>query len=319
MLDHYLHTAHAATLLLNPPNDRLALADPQPGTCVDELADDEQAWQWFTTERPVFPVAIDRAADAGFHTHAWQLAWSVASFCVRTGHWTQMVTTQLVAIDAAERAGEPRGQASCLRELGRAYIRLGRYADAQATLRSRARAGRAASATWSVRPAVTTTSASCPYAQGDHPKALEQGKAAYALFHTAGDRAGQAEALNAIGWMQTQLGQHAEALQSCGEALELHRAVGSGHGEADTWDSLGYAHHNLGEYRRAAACYHNALKLFRKLGARHPQADTLTRLGDTYRDTGDFLTAHHSWWQALTILDELHHPDADVLRARLAS
>jgi len=317
MLDHYLHTAHAAMLLLNPPNDRLSLAELQPGAVVAELADDEQAWQWFTAERPVFAAAIDHAADAGFNTHAWQLAWSVASFCIRAGHWEQMAATQLIAVAAAERAGEPRGQAWSLRELGRAYIRLGRYPDARASL------FRALELDEQHGDLVgQARSYNClgivSYKQGANLEALEQGKAAYTLFHAAGHRPGQAEALNAIGWMQTQLGQHAEALRSCFQALELHRAVGSRHGEADTWDSLGVAHHNLGEHQRAVASYRNALELYEKLGARHPQADTLIRLGDTYQDAGDFPAARHSWQQALPILDDLCHPDADVLRARLA-
>ncbi|MFC0432100.1 tetratricopeptide repeat protein [Kutzneria buriramensis] len=317
MLDHYLHTAHAAALLLNPPNDQLSLAELQPGTYVDELADDEQAWQWFTTESPVFAGAIDRAAGAGFDTHAWQLACSVASFCIRAGQWTQMVTTHLVAVAAAERAGEPHGQTWSLRELGRAYIRLGRYPDARTSLlRALELDERLGDLSGQAR--TYNNLGIVAHAQGDHAEALEHGKTAYALFHAAGHRAGQADALNAIGWMQTQLGQHAEALDSCGQALELHRAVGSRHGEADTWDSLGYAHHNLGEHQRAVACYHNALDLYEKLGARHPQADTLMRLGETYQDAGDFTAAHQVWQRALPILDGLHHPDADVVRALLA-
>ncbi|EOD66680.1 AfsR/SARP family transcriptional regulator [Amycolatopsis vancoresmycina] len=316
LLDHYLHTAHAATLLLDPPADRLRLAEPQPGTVVEPLGDDEQAWQWFTAERPVFAAAVDRAADAGFDTHAWQLAGSVANFCIRAGHWMQLVSTQLVAIAAAERAGEPYGTAWSLRELGRAYIRLGRYPDAHASLqRALELDERLGDPVGQARSHNNLGIVS--YAQGSYRVALEQGKTAYALFHAARHRAGQAEALNAIGWMQTQLGDPAEALRSCSRALELHRAVGSRHGEADTWDSLGCAHHHLGDYRRAAACYHNALELFRKLGARHPQADTLIRLGDTHCDAGDLRAARAAWQRALPILDELHHPDADVLRARL--
>jgi tetratricopeptide (TPR) repeat protein len=317
MVEHYLHTAHAGVLLLNPPNDRLSLGEPQPGAVVDELADDEQAWEWFTTERPVFAAAIERAADAGFDTHTWQLAWCVASFCIRAGHWRQMVATQLVAIAAAERAGEPHGQAWSLRELARAYIRLGRHVDARASLHQAITldephgdlVGQARS---------YNNLGIVAYAQGDYPEALEHGKAAYALFHAAGHLAGQADALNAIGWMQTQLGQHKEALRYCAEALALHRAVGSTHGVADTWDSLGCAHHNLGEHRRAVTCYHNALDLYEKLGARHPQADTLIRLGETHWAAGDFRASHDAWRRALPILDDLHHADADVLRARLA-
>jgi hypothetical protein len=31
----------------------------------------------------------------------------------------------------------------------------------------------------------------------------------------------------------------------------------------------------------------------------------------------DIHAAHRSWQRALPVLDDLHHPDADVLRARL--
>ncbi|EWM13612.1 LOW QUALITY PROTEIN: regulatory protein AfsR, partial [Kutzneria sp. 744] len=317
MLDHYLHTAHVAALLLNPPNDQLSLAEPQPGVAMAELIDDEQAWQWFTAERPVFPAAIDLAAAAGFDTHAWQLAYSVASFCVRAGHWTQMAAAQVVAIAAAERSGEPDGQASSLRELGRAYMRLGRYPDAKDSLhRALALDKQLGDLTGQARSYNNLGIVS--HALGAQEEALEHGMAAYALFHEAGHQAGQADALNAIGWMQTQLGQHVDALRHCGKALELHRVVGSRHGEADTWDSLGYAHHNLGEHEQAVTCFQNALDLYQKLGSRHPQADTLIRLGNTHQDSGDVQAAHRVWQQALPILDDLHHPDADLLRARMA-
>ncbi|MFI9387458.1 ATP-binding protein [Kutzneria sp. NPDC052558] len=316
MLDHYLHTAHAATLLLNPPNDRLPLAEPQAGTAVDDLADHEQAWQWLTTERPLFPAAVDHAAAGGFDTHAWQLACSVASFCIRTGHWAQMVATQLVAIAAAERAGDQHGQAWSLRELGRAHIRLRRFPEADAALRQALDLDeRLGDLSGQARSHNNLGIAS--YAQGLYPEALAHDQTAYALFREAGHRPGQADALNAIGWMLTQLGRHAEALRSCTQALELHRAVGSRHGEADTWDSLGRAHHNLGEHEQAVDCYRNALDLYEKLGARHPRADTLIRLGDTHRAAGDLDAAHHFWQRALPILDDLGHADAAVLRARL--
>lgn len=317
MLDHYLHTAHAATLLLNPPNDRLSAAAPQPGAVVGELDGEEQAWRWFTTEHPVFAAVIDRAAETGFDTHAWQIAWGVASFSIRAGHWARMVTTQHVAVAAAGRAGDPHGQAWSLRELGRAYIRLGRHPEARASLqRALDLDERLGDPVGQARSHNNLGIVS--YAQGDHPKALEQGKTAYALFLAAGHRPGQAEALNAIGWMQTQLGRPAEALRDCAEALELHRAVGSRHGEADTWDSLGYAHHTLGEHGPAIACYQHAIDLFEKLGSRHPRADTLIRLGDTHRDAGDEPAARLAWQRALPILEDLQHPDVAALRARLA-
>ncbi|GAA1025070.1 AfsR/SARP family transcriptional regulator [Amycolatopsis albidoflavus] len=316
MLDHYLHTAHAAALLLNPFNDRLSLAAPQPGAVVGELVDGEQARQWFAAERPVFPGVVARAADAGFDLHAWQFACSVADFCIRAGHWTQTVAAQLVATAAAERAGDPDGQARSLRELGRAYVQLGRFPDARSS------AVRALEADESLGDPLGqardhTVLGIVAYLQGDYQEAIESDRIAYELFGAAGHRAGQADALNGIGWMQTKLGRHAEALRYCTKALELQQTAGNMHGEADTWDSLGCIHHHLGEPKIAVACYHAALDLYQKVGVRHPQANTLIRLGDTRQAAGDTHAAHRCWRRALLILDDLHHPDAGTLRARL--
>jgi hypothetical protein len=49
------------------------------------------------------------------------------------------------------------------------------------------------------------------------------------LFHPAGHRPGEAQALNAIGWMQTQLGQHEQAVACYRNALVLFEYLGSRH------------------------------------------------------------------------------------------
>lgn len=50
----------------------------------------------------------------------------------------------------------------------------------------------------------------------------------------------------------------------------------------------------------------------------HHKAVTLAYAGDAHRDGGDLAAARQNWEQALAILDDLHHPDADTIRARLA-
>ncbi len=47
------------------------------------------------------------------------------------------------------------------------------------------------------------------------------------------------------------------------------------------------------------------------------EADTLTRLGDTHHATGDTDAARSAWRYALTILNNLGHPNADTVRAKL--
>jgi hypothetical protein len=66
-------------------------------------------------------------------------------------------------------------------------------------------------------------------------------------------------------------------------------------------------------------CYQQALTLFRDLGDRYDEAATLTNLGDTHHAAGNPDAARDAWQHALTILDDLDHPDADQVRTKLAA
>ena len=84
-------------------------------------------------------------------------------------------------------------------------------------------------------------------------------------------------------------------------------------------DSLGYAEYHAGDFAEAAACYERALSIFRAVGDRWGEADTLTNLGDIRHAAGELPQAREAWQQALAILDDLQHPDAAKVRAKLAT
>jgi tetratricopeptide (TPR) repeat protein len=83
------------------------------------------------------------------------------------------------------------------------------------------------------------------------------------------------------------------------------------------WDSLGYIHRQLGDHREATTCYRQALRLYREAGDRYNEADVLTHLGEASDAAGDPEAARGTWRQAVRILDELGHQDADQLRSKL--
>ena len=89
------------------------------------------------------------------------------------------------------------------------------------------------------------------------------------------------------------------------------------HGEPTTLDSLAYAHSHLGHHAEAADCYRQAVELFDELGFRYKKAETLTYVGDAHHADGNIPAARTAWTQALTALDDLHHPDAEQVRAKL--
>jgi DNA-binding SARP family transcriptional activator/tetratricopeptide (TPR) repeat protein len=316
ILDHYLHTAHHASLLLHPTRDRIALIEARAGITPEHLTNYEQALAWFTTEHPVLLAAVNHAAAIGLDTYTWQLAWVVADFLYRRGHWHDVVVTQHAAVAAAERLADPAAAALTHRFLARAYAFLGCHDDAHTHLRHALdRSDRAGD---QVGLAHSHTDLAFLYARlGRHIDALHHSEQALDLFTTAGHRAGQASALNSAGWFYSQLGDQQKALRYCQQALSLLHELGDQRGQAGTWDSLGYIHHHLGHHTQAIACFQDAIDLYHHLGDRYGLAETLTHLGDTHHTVGETEAARTVWQQAIAILDQLHPPDADELRTKL--
>jgi DNA-binding SARP family transcriptional activator/tetratricopeptide (TPR) repeat protein len=317
VLDHYLHTAHQAAVLLRPHRDPVVLAAPRTGTTPERLADVEQALAWFAAEEPVLVATVQRAADAGFDTHAWQLAWAVADFLEQRGHWHYRASVDRTALDCARRLGDRPGQAYAHRRLASAYSGLSRHDEAQAhaaqALDLYAELGDRAGL------ARTHHALSWIHDRLRRPDlALGHAEQSLDLYRAVGDRAGQATALNNIGWDSVLLGDYRRALNACEQALALFQELDDVRGQALTWDSLGYAHHHLGDHAQAVTCYRHALEMFRAIGDRVNEAATLTNLGDTHHAAGELDAAGGVWRQAGDLLDELDDPEAGTVRAKLA-
>ena len=124
MLDHYLHTAHAAALLLQPHREPIALSS---AGAAEPLANYAQALDWFAAEQAVLLALVQRA-----DSHAWQLAWALATFLGRRGNWRDLAAAHGAALAAAQRRGDRLGQAHANRGLALARIELGLDDDAEA-------------------------------------------------------------------------------------------------------------------------------------------------------------------------------------------
>jgi tetratricopeptide (TPR) repeat protein len=318
VLDHYLWTAYRAHELLGSGRDEgIALAPAGPAVMVDEIGDHREALAWFTTEYHVLLAALRQAAARGFDVHAWQLAWAMAPFFERRGHWHDAAASQQLALDAADRLDDPRAQAISHGCLAYAYELLRRYADAQdefvRALELYQLLGDHAGQARTHRSLALVLDRENRYAA-----ALDHAELAYELFQTAGHRSGQARALNALGWFHIQLGHLDQGLTYCQQALDLQNEIGDQFGQADTLHSIGTAYNALGNHQQAIACYQEAMLLFRDFGHRSSEAALLTCLGDMYLAYGSPGDARDAWQGALEILDELDHPDAAWVREKLA-
>lgn len=318
MLDHYLHTACNADLLLFPHGERIMLTTPEPGVCTEDPGDHDQAMAWFTAEHPVLLAVIEQAARTGFHRHACQLAWAVFVFLHRKGHWQERAATQHVALDAARHLGDACAQARSHRYLGSAYADLGREDDAHIHLRHALElandVGDPVEQAW------------CHYYRellygmhGRDAEALDSAQQALQLFQVADDRTGHAIALTDVGWYLGRLGRHRQAVELCQQALCLHEELDNRPYQAHTWSCLSEIYQQLGDQPRSIDSMRRALDLFRELGDRFGEASALAKLSELHSNAGDPDAAHDASRAAHAVLSELDPSVAEQVQIQLGS
>jgi DNA-binding SARP family transcriptional activator/tetratricopeptide (TPR) repeat protein len=316
VLDHYLNTASAGSGLLNPARPQLPLEPPGRAVTSEPLGSVGDALAWFEAERQVLIAAITQAADAGLDAHGWQLPWAVWLFFDREGYWHDQVAIQRIAIAAAGRLGDRARQAHAYRDLGCTFGRLGQLAEArelctQALDLHREVGDRMGEARAHNEIAMLAEQ------QGRIAEALGHAQLSLALYRDEGYEPGLAKMLNGVGWMHALLGDYEQALEFCEQALGMYRGRGDPLNEAATWDSLGYSLLHLGRLEEAISCLRTAVGLIEVLRTGYYQTTMLVHLGDAYYAAGQLPQARQAWQEALAILEDLNHSDADQVRARL--
>ena len=317
LLDHYLHAAHHAAMLIEPYYDPLALDAAEPGVTGPQLTTAAEALGWFDAEYGALLAAVQLATGAGFGARAWQLVWSLSDFLLRGGLWHEQARMCEAGLEAARCAGDTTGQAHCLHRLAVGYTRSGRFHDAGPLLEQALQLFETIGDQFGqayvhgMLGLLANRQQQTAAALGHFMRALD--------FYRAADHPGQAMVLNDIGYAHALLGNYPQALACCKQALAVIRQLGASNWENAVWDSLGYVYHQLGDHQQAITCYQRSLDLSRELADRWNEAATLDHLGDTYKSLGDTTAAHRAWTQALSIFDEIDHPDGDGLLAKLHS
>ncbi|WP_187415188.1 tetratricopeptide repeat protein [Nonomuraea sp. PA05] len=317
-LDHYLHTAYSAALLLSPGREPPALPRPRAGVTLHRPQDVEQAMAWFTREHANLLAAVRRAAGHGFDEHAWRLAEACGDFFDRQGHWHDWLAALRIALAASEKLGDRGAQARTRRDLGLACTRLSRYAEAETHFAA------AIETFHDLGDPVGEARAHIhlSYVREEEEQlldALASVERASRLFLRAGHGTGQATALDTMANYRLRLGDDREALSLAEQALGQFQSLEDPYGEASAWDNAGRAHHGLGRPGTAVTCFRKALCLCRQVHDRYGEAYILHHLGDSLLVLGDGSGAGEAWSQALDIMRELGHRDTEELRAKVAS
>lgn len=110
-------------------------------------------------------------------------------------------------------------------------------------------------------------------------RALLKYKEALPLLRESGDRKGEGEALNAVGWVNAQLGDNQAALEAHAQALQVRRAAGDRYGEGESLTNTGIVYWQMGDNRKALEYYNQALPFKAEVGDRNGEAVTHSGMG----------------------------------------
>ena len=134
---------------------------------------------------------------------------------------------------------------------------------------------------------------------GQYQEARRAGERALALYRSAGDASGEAQALRELGFLHWSAEDYGAALIYVRDALKLHRRQGEVEGEATALHNLAEIHRSLGSPRQAVAQYEAALNLYWARQDQRRQALTLYGMAHALRQLGDPSSAFSRYTEAL--------------------
>jgi DNA-binding SARP family transcriptional activator/tetratricopeptide (TPR) repeat protein len=254
--------------------------------------------------------------------------------------------------------GDVAGQARALGNLGGVELMQGRYQQAASRF-EQALALRRATGDRTGQARALGNLGRVELKQGRYTQAADWLRQALVLFREIGDRIGEAYILNYLGDVNLRQGRHRSAAGHFEQALVLNREIGNRPGEAYVLANLGLVDLRQGRYVQAVARLRHSLALLREIGDRSGEAEALNGLGEVFLAAGrpgqarrkhataleltgqigdkyEQARAHHGlacayhadgepdqarrhWQEALALYTALGAPEADQVRAQLAT
>lgn len=117
-------------------------------------------------------------------------------------------------------------------------------------------------------------------------KSVEQYETARKLWQSAGNPAGEASAVRAIGFAWFRMGDSQKAIETFEKAAQLWHAAGEFRGEAFTYGTLGFVYERQNNSQKVLENNLRALPIWRRLRDAVQEAFTLSTIGDAYAKLG---------------------------------
>ncbi|MEV0260344.1 BTAD domain-containing putative transcriptional regulator [Streptomyces sp. NPDC050617] len=262
---------------------------------------------WFETERRSLTAAIEQAGRLGMDEIAWGLV-SCASVLFETRNYLcDWRTSAYSALTAARRAGNRRGEAVMLYELGSTELFQQRYQEAvsyfsealAAFVRTGERHGRAL---------VLRNLAIIDRVRGDLDAAGERLTDALATFRAMGDDSARSHALRNLAQIDLELGRPGAAQRRAREAVRVAEAIGETRALAQALNTLAGAYRSQGRLDESELCSREVLRIVREKHDALGEAHALLGIGESRLAAGAFDEARAVLDEAAAVASRTQNP-----------
>jgi DNA-binding SARP family transcriptional activator len=290
--------------------DDAAPAGPGPGGAETSPA------VWLQAEGAALLATAHQAAEAGADDLCWRMATYLHGWLERFSSFEEWAALDAVALEAARRTGDPRGEALMLLALGELAADKDRYEEAKRSFD--------AAQERLVDVADPLLLAHVRRAKGVTAKVLgqlDEARAdldrAAAVFTVHGDTSGLAAAAHGLGAIHRDQGRLAEAEDCYTTALEGFATIGDDFSLASVLVSLAIVQRLRGRAAEAGTSLRRGWDICRRRGFRQLEAYPLIYLGELHTELGDHAAARDLVGQARTRAEDVDDSFAVALALRI--
>lgn len=284
-----------------------------PAGQTDQLLRDPLAW--FELERAALVAGVGQAARAGHAELSWNLAFSAFPLLTNRAYFDDWRDTHEVALRAARKAGDVRGQAVMLYSLSALHIAQQRYEQSRRDSNAALRLFQGIDDEYGVA-VVLNNIAYTDRVDGRLDDAVRGYTRSLPTFRRVGEHLEAGAALLNIATIKLDRGQLDEARDMLSEGLALARVARSGRVEAMVFRQMGELELRAGQPGRAAAAFESALVKVRELDDVIGEAIVLQGLGVAKLRQAEFAEARATLRRSVELAGAAGHQLAEA-RAQL--
>ncbi|MBX6386767.1 MAG: tetratricopeptide repeat protein, partial [Microbispora sp.] len=290
-------------------HDRGTFPGTLPDRVIERLVADPMPW--FERERHLLVTGIRQAVQAGFVELCWRLAANAAAFFESRVYLDDWRETHEIALEAARQAGDRRGEAEMLYNIGSLSFSEQRFDEARQELEAAVRLFEEIGDDRRIALAIRSIAA-LERMNGRFAEAVADYEKALKVFDSAGDHVSAAHTLYSLAQLRLDCDDLNGAKTLLAEALTRSKAGGDRRVTAQVLHRMGQAHLQAGESGLSAGSFEEALTVVRGIGDSIGEALALHGLAMARLRQGKIVEAEETLRDALKLATASRHRLAEA-------